>query len=49
MSPIAPTDSQLSGFIKYLIQEGLLTENEATNHNLEAQKKHTLTQLSGSK
>jgi type IV pilus assembly protein PilB len=41
MSPIAPTDSQLSGFIKYLIQEGLLTENEATNHNLEAQKKNT--------
>ena len=41
MSPITPADSQLSGFITYLINEGLLTESEAINHNLEAQKKNT--------
>ena len=40
MSPITPADSQLSGFITYLITEGLLTESEAINHNLEAQKKN---------
>ena len=40
MSPITPADSQLSGFITYLINEGLLTESEAINHNLEAQKKN---------
>ena len=39
MSPTAPTDLQLSGFTKYLIAEGLLTENEANLHNQEAQKK----------
>jgi type IV pilus assembly protein PilB len=38
MAP-ATTESQLSGFIKYLITEGLLTENEAKLHNQEAQKK----------
>ena len=37
MSPITPADSQLSGFITYLITEGLLTESEAIKHNLEAQ------------
>ena len=41
MSPITPADYQLSGFITYLINEGLLTESEAINHNLEAQKKNT--------
>ena len=35
----APTDIQFSGFTKYLIQDGLLTENEAKIHGLEAQKK----------
>ncbi len=35
----APTDIQFSGFTKYLIQDGLLTENEAKTHGLEAQKK----------
>jgi len=35
----APTDIQLSGFTKYLIQDGLLTENEANIHSQEAQKK----------
>jgi type IV pilus assembly protein PilB len=39
MSPSAPTDLQLSGFTKYLIAEGLLTENEANLHNQDAQKK----------
>ena len=38
MAP-ATTESQLSGFTKYLITEGLLTENEAKLHNQEAQKK----------
>ena len=47
MSPITPADSQLSGFITYLINEGLLTESEAINHNLEAQKKHPPTKLLG--
>jgi len=37
---IAPTDIQLSGFTKYLIQDGLLTENEAKIHSQEAQKKN---------
>jgi type IV pilus assembly protein PilB len=36
----APTDIQFSGFTKYLIQEGLLTESEATIHSQEAQKKN---------
>ena len=35
----APTDIQLSGFTNYLIQDGLLTENEAKIHSVEAQKK----------
>jgi type IV pilus assembly protein PilB len=35
----APTDIQLSGFTKYLIQDGLLTENDAKIHSQEAQKK----------
>ena len=35
----ASTDIQFSGFAKYLIQDGLLTENEARNHGQEAQKK----------
>ena len=35
----APTDIQFSGFTKYLIQDGLLTENEAKIHSQEAQKK----------
>ena len=35
----APTDIQFSGFTKYLIQDGLLTESEAKIHGLEAQKK----------
>lgn len=35
----APTDFQLSGFTKYLIQYGLLTESDAKTHSLEAQKK----------
>lgn len=34
-----PTDIQFSGFTKYLIQDGLLTENEAKIHSQEAQKK----------
>ena len=34
------TDFQFSGFTKYLIQEGLLTESEATIHSQEAQKKN---------
>jgi type IV pilus assembly protein PilB len=35
----APTDIQLSGFTYYLIQDGLLTENEAKIHSEAAQKK----------
>jgi len=35
----ASTDIQFSGFTKYLIQDGLLTENEAKIHSQEAQKK----------
>jgi type IV pilus assembly protein PilB len=38
--PTAPTDFQFSGFTKYLIQEGLLTESEAKIHSQEAQKKN---------
>ena len=38
--PTAPVDFQFSGFIKYLIQEGLLTESEAKIHNQEAQTKN---------
>ncbi len=38
--PTAPTDIQFSGFTKYLIQEGLLTESEAKIHSQEAQKKN---------
>jgi type IV pilus assembly protein PilB len=37
----ASTDIQFSGFTKYLIQDGLLTENEARTHSLEAQKRKT--------
>jgi type IV pilus assembly protein PilB len=37
---ITSTDFQFSGFIKYLILEGLLTESEAKIHNQEAQKKN---------
>lgn len=37
----APTDVQLSGFTKYLVQEGLLVESEAIIHYQEAQKKKT--------
>ena len=37
----APTDFQLSGFTKYLIQDGLLTEHEAKIHSQEAQKTKT--------
>jgi type IV pilus assembly protein PilB len=36
----APTDFQFSGFTKYIIQEGLLTESEANIHTQEAQKKN---------
>ena len=36
-----PTDIQFSGFTKYLIQDGLLTENEAKIHSQEAQKNKT--------
>lgn len=35
----ASTDIQFSGFAKYLIQDGLLTENEARIHSQEAQKR----------
>jgi type IV pilus assembly protein PilB len=35
------TDIQFSGFTKYLIQDGLLTENEAKIHSQEAQKNKT--------
>jgi type IV pilus assembly protein PilB len=35
----APTDIQFRGFTKFLILEGLLTENEAIIHSQEAQKK----------
>ena len=35
----APTEFQLSGFTNYLIQDGLLTENEAKIHSVEAQKR----------
>ncbi len=35
----ASTDIQFSGFTKYLVQDGLLTENEARTHSLEAQKR----------
>ena len=41
MSPNAPTDLQLSAFIKHLIEEGLLSENEANIHNERAQKTKT--------
>jgi type IV pilus assembly protein PilB len=41
MSPTAPTDLQLSAFIKHLIEEGLLSENEANIHNERAQKTKT--------
>ena len=37
----ASTDFQLSGFTKYLIQDGLLTESEAKIHSQEAQKTKT--------
>jgi len=37
----ASTDFQLSGFTKYLIQDGLLTENEAKVHSQEAKKTKT--------
>ncbi|NOS88238.1 MAG: type IV-A pilus assembly ATPase PilB [Methylococcaceae bacterium] len=37
----APTDNQLSGFAKYLVQEGLLTENEAITHSQEAYRNKT--------
>lgn len=36
--PTTPTDFEFSGFIKFLILEGLLTETEAKIHNQEAQK-----------
>ena len=35
----ASTEIQFSGFTKYLVQDGLLTENEARTHSLEAQKR----------
>ena len=37
----APTDIQLSGFTKFLVQEELITENEAITHTQDAQKKKT--------
>jgi len=37
----APTELQISGFAKYLIQDGLLTENEAKIHSQEAKKNRT--------
>ena len=38
MSPPEPTDCQRSGFTKYLIAEGHLTENEVSRYCQEAQK-----------
>ncbi len=38
--PTAPTDIQFSAFTKYLIEDGLLTENEAKTHGQEAQKRN---------
>lgn len=35
-----PTDLHFTGFTKYLIQEGLLAENEAKIHSQDAQKKN---------
>jgi len=37
----ASTDFQFSGFTKYLIQDGLLTENDAKIHSKEAQQNKT--------
>lgn len=36
----APTDIQFSGFTKYLIQDGLLTESDAKIHSQEAKKEN---------